>query len=125
MAGTATVYTEQAVLGHSLGFATMVKPASVFVGLTTSAPTADTPGNEVVGGAYTRQSGGFALTASTAPISAANAATIAWAAATGRLGHCRLVRDLGRADRRQPALLGPTGGPGRWGDADHPVDTGR
>ena len=86
MAGTATVYTETAVLGHSLGFASMPMPAAVFVGLTSSAPSASVPGSEVVGGGYTRQPTTFAIATGGPTVQAANAATIAWASATAAWG---------------------------------------
>ena len=33
MSGSGTIYTEQSVLGHTLGFAPMPFPAQVYVGL--------------------------------------------------------------------------------------------
>lgn len=81
MPGSATLYLEQAVLGHTLAFQTFAAPGAVYVALCTSAPTAAVRGIEVSGGAYTRQQGAFALLASP-PNVAANAATIEWQPAT-------------------------------------------
>jgi hypothetical protein len=91
MPGSATTYTEQAVLGHTLAFAPMTPPSGVFVALclATAPPTAGTAGTEVVGGAYTRMATTFALLTSPNNI-AANLATIEFPTATapwGSLGY--------------------------------------
>ena len=82
--GSATLYLQQAVLGHTLGFAAMVMPAALFVGLDTTAPTATTGGAEVQGNGYARQAATFAL--STTPNVAANVATVAFPEATAPWG---------------------------------------
>jgi len=84
MPGSATLFLEGAVLGHTLAFAPMTAPAGVFIALTTTAPTAATPGAEVVGGSYARQSAVFAI--STPANVAANTATISFPAATANWG---------------------------------------
>lgn len=86
MAGSATSYLEQAILGHTLAFAVMPMPVSVFVGLTTSAPSAQTPGTEVSGGGYSRTQGTFALLNMPPNSIAANSATIQFNAATSDWG---------------------------------------
>ena len=86
MAGSATSYLEQAILGHTLAFAALPMPASVFVGLCTSAPTAQTPGTEVSGGGYSRPVGTFALANMPPNSIAANSATIQFPAATSDWG---------------------------------------
>lgn len=87
MAGSATLYTEQAVLGHTLNFATMTRPSAVYVSLTLAAPTPDAsnPGSEVAGNGYARQPATFALTSGSSNI-AANTGTIAFPAATAGWG---------------------------------------
>jgi len=87
MAGSATVYLEQAVLNHTLGTTAFVMPVAVWVALTTSAPTPTTRGIEVSGGAYGRQQATFALTSSgTSPAVSANTATVQFPAATANWG---------------------------------------
>ncbi len=87
MPGSATLHTEQGVLGHTLGFAAMAHPAGVFIGLSaaTPPPTSTVPGVEVVGNGYARQSAVFALL-STPPNIAANSATLQFPAATAAWG---------------------------------------
>lgn len=86
MPGSATLYTEQGVLGHTLAFATMAHPTGVFIGLAASAPppTAATAGSEITGGAYARQPVTFAL--STPSNMAANSATLEFPPATATWG---------------------------------------
>jgi hypothetical protein len=84
MPGSATLFTEQGVLGHTLGFAAMTMPTGVFIALTTTAPTAAAGGTEVVGGSYARQSAVFAI--STPTNVAANTATQSFPTATATWG---------------------------------------
>jgi len=65
MAGSATDYSRQRVLSHTLGFGAFTMPANVYIGITTSAPTATTPGAEIptAGSGYARQRATFALAA--------------------------------------------------------------
>lgn len=86
MAGSATLWLEQQVLGHTLGFSTLARPATSFLVLCAALPppTAATPGVEVTAGGYARQPAAWALTAT--PNVAANTATIAFPAATANWG---------------------------------------
>jgi|SRR5215831_14096143 len=88
MAGSATVYLEQRVLGHTLGYQALTMPASVWLGLTTSLPSATSAGQEVTGGAYARQQATFALStgATVSPAMAANSATVQFPTATAPWG---------------------------------------
>ena len=85
MSGTATLYLEQRVLGHTLGFAAYTMPANIYVGLCTSLPSSGLGGTEVVSGGYARQHGTFALAVSPANV-ASNSATIEFPAATAPWG---------------------------------------
>ncbi|HEY2416798.1 MAG TPA: hypothetical protein VGH84_02690 [Steroidobacteraceae bacterium] len=87
MAGSATLYTEQSVLGHTLGFAAMPEPAGAWIGLcdAATAPTSTTGGVELVGNGYARQAAAFALL-TTPPNIAANSATVAFPPATASWG---------------------------------------
>lgn len=87
MPGSATTTLEAAVLGHTLGFAAMTMPVSVFAGLCLAAPppTAGVAGTEVSGGSYTRMPVVFALIAPP-PSIAANTTTIAFPSATAAWG---------------------------------------
>jgi hypothetical protein len=87
MAGSATTFTEQQVLGHTLAFAAMTMPAGCFIALCASStpPTASTGGTEPVGNGYARQSAVFALI-TPPPTIAANTATISFPAATATWG---------------------------------------
>jgi hypothetical protein len=90
------------VLGHTLGFAAMTMPASVYVGLcgSTTPPTAAFGGTEVAGGGYTRMAATFAISTSTNV--AANTATVEFPAATtpwGTLGYFE-IWDAATAGRR-------------------------
>jgi len=86
MPGSATTYTEQQVLGHTLAFAPMTAPTGIFVALclASPAPTAGSGGVEPVGGAYARVPGTFAI--STTPNIAANTATLSYPTATAGWG---------------------------------------
>jgi len=91
VAGSATVFTEQQVLGHTLAFAPMTVPAGCFIALCAASPPppAGTPGIECTGGAYARQAAVFALIPPP-PTIAANTATISFPIATtpwGTLGY--------------------------------------
>jgi hypothetical protein len=81
MPGSATTYLEQAVLGHTLAFAPMTQPAGIYIGLTTTTPTAGTGGTEVAAGGYVRAAATFALL-SIPPNVAANANTTDFPSAT-------------------------------------------
>lgn len=95
MPGSATLTTEQAVLGHTLGFSTMTKTTTAYIGLCAAAPapTATTGGSELAGNAYARQAVTFAL-ASSPPNIAANVAAIVFPIATpgnwGAVGYFEL-----------------------------------
>jgi hypothetical protein len=94
MSGSATIGTEQGVLGHTLGFAPMAFPAQVFVGLCAAAmpPSETVQGIEVFGGGYARVPAQFALIDTPANI-AANVTSMEWpiaAAAWGTLGFFEL-----------------------------------
>lgn len=87
MPGSATTYTEQAVLAHTLGYGAMTMPTTIYVGLCTTPPSAGTPGTPVAGGSYARVSATFALATSLAPNTvASNAATIEFPAASAPWG---------------------------------------
>lgn len=86
MSGSASQYLELAILGHTLGYQQMVMPASVFVGLCTTAPSAWVPGQEVTGGGYFRVSATFAPANMPPNSIATNAATIQYATATSDWG---------------------------------------
>jgi len=90
MTGAATLATEQAVLGHTLGFAPMPSATRVYVGLCMAAPVPSegVAGIEVSGAGYLRMPATFALLSSPSN-AAANAAAIAFppaAAAWGQIG---------------------------------------
>lgn len=59
MPGSATDYLENKLLDHALGTTTFTKPAAVYVGLYTVAPSDSASGTEVSGGSYARQSATF------------------------------------------------------------------
>lgn len=82
MAGSASQWLEQQVLGHTLGFKAMpaVTQAWIALCLATPTPTSTTPGTEVTGAAYARQQTTFALLTAPANI-AANTATAEFPAA--------------------------------------------
>lgn len=85
MPGSATDYLRQRVLGHTLGFTAYTMPATVYVTLCTTAPTATSAGTEVSGGGYTRMTAIFALVAGRTD-QAANVSTIEWTPATTAWG---------------------------------------
>jgi hypothetical protein len=87
MPGSATTFLEGAVLGHTLGFAAMTMPATIFIALSmaTPPPTAGTGGTEPPGAnGYARQAASFAI--STPANLAANTTTISFPAATAAWG---------------------------------------
>lgn len=88
MPGSATLTTEQNVLGHTLGYRPMTMPAGVFIGLCAAAPTptSTTAGSEVAGNGYARQVVSFALATTVANNVSANTATIEFPAATASWG---------------------------------------
>jgi hypothetical protein len=82
MAGSATLYLEQAVLNHTLAVAALPQPLGIFVGLCTTAPTSTVGGTEVPpGSGYMRQGASFALL-TTPPNIAANADSVEYPPAT-------------------------------------------
>jgi hypothetical protein len=94
VSGSASLGLEQAVLGHTLGFAPMTAPLQVFVALcgTVSPPTETTKGVEVSGLGYSRVPTTFALVTTPANM-AANTAAIEFpiaAAAWGTIGYFEL-----------------------------------
>ena len=84
MPGSATLYLESAVLGHTLAFTPMVAPSGVFLALTTTPPSSTVGGIEVASGSYARMPATFAL-ASPSNL-AANALTVEFPAATAAWG---------------------------------------
>jgi len=88
MAGSATVYVERGVLGHTLAYTAMPAPAAIYIGLCQAdlPPTAATGGTEAAGNGYVRMLATFALTADPDETIAANTATIEWPAATAAWG---------------------------------------
>ena len=72
MAGNLTNYLENKLIDHFLGTTTFTKPATVYVGLFTVAPTDAAGGTEVTGGSYARQSAAFGAAASGATTNSAN-----------------------------------------------------
>jgi nitrous oxidase accessory protein NosD len=96
VSGSASLGLEQAVLGHTLGFAPMTAPTQVFVALCLAAPAAapaeGTPGTEVSGLGYYRTPAVFALATSPANM-AANVAVVEFPialAAWGTVGYFEL-----------------------------------
>lgn len=79
--------TEAAVLGHIYGSTTMTKPAGIYIGLFTSAPSEAGGGTEVnaTGTAYTRKLATFTV-AGTQPTAATLNTQVEWPAATGDWG---------------------------------------
>lgn len=91
MSGSATTYLEQRVLSHTLAYGAMTAPASIYVGLCTTTPTAALGGTEVAGGSYARMLATFV--AGTPTNMANNATTIEFPLATanwGNIGHFEL-----------------------------------
>lgn len=87
MAGSATVYVERGVLGHTLAIAPLTAPAGVWLGLclSTPAPTRSTGGTEVASLGYARVATVFALLANP-DNAAANSVTVEFPPATGAWG---------------------------------------
>jgi len=87
MAGSATVYTERGVLGHTLANTPLDMPAAVYLGLCVQAPipTRSTGGQEVAGGGYARVLTPFALLSSPDNV-AGNAVTVEFPAALAGWG---------------------------------------
>jgi hypothetical protein len=87
MAGSATVYTERGVLGHTLAITAMPQTTGAYLGLclVTPIPTRSVGGTEVAGGGYTRVLATFALSANPDNM-AANAATLEFPVATANWG---------------------------------------
>jgi len=83
MAGSATVYTERGVLGHTLAIAPLTVPATVYLGLcaATPVPTRSTGGTEVEAGGYVRVAVSFALAGNPDNV-AVNSAPVEFPAAT-------------------------------------------
>lgn len=59
MAGNLSNYLENKLLDHFLGTTTFTKPAAVYVGLYSAAPSDAGGGTEISGGSYARQSSAF------------------------------------------------------------------
>ncbi len=55
MAGSKSDYLENAILDHVLGGGDFTRPATVYIGLFTAAPTDAGGGTEVTGGSYARK----------------------------------------------------------------------
>ena len=94
MPGSATSYLRQNVLGHTLNFATYARPSAIYVGLTTTAPSATAGGLEIVtaGTGYARQAATMALSGGRTDL-AVNTATIEYPPATtnwGAIGYFEL-----------------------------------
>ena len=85
MAGSATVYTERGVLGHTLAIVPMPAPERVYVALCRTAPTETTGGIEASDGGYSRTPATFALMASPSN-AASNAASVEFPVATASWG---------------------------------------
>jgi hypothetical protein len=90
VSGAATLAVEQAMLGHTLGYAPMPPVARVYVGLcmVSPPPSEGVAGTEVSGAGYFRTPATFALLASPSN-GAANASAVAFppaAAAWGQVG---------------------------------------
>jgi hypothetical protein len=115
MAGSATDYLRQRVLSHTLGFGAFTMPANVYVGITTSAPTASTPGAEIptAGTGYVRRNATFALAAGRTDL-ANNTATLEYPPATinwGTVGYFEVWDALTAGNRLYwGPLVDPTDG---------------
>lgn len=64
MAGNLTNYLEDKLIDHFLGTTTYTKPAAVYIGLFTVAPSDAGGGTEVTGGSYARQAATFSAASS-------------------------------------------------------------
>jgi len=85
MPGSATDYLRQRVLSHTLAFGAYTAPTNVYVGLSTSTPTATTPGIEVAVSGYARQRATMALAVGRTDL-AVNSATVEYPPATANWG---------------------------------------
>jgi hypothetical protein len=87
MDGSASIGLEQALLGHSLGFAPMASPTQVYVALclASTAPSETVRGLEASGGGYVRTPATFALIAGPSNI-AANTTSVEFPQATSSWG---------------------------------------
>ena len=87
MDGSASIGLEQALLGHSLGFAPMASPTQVYVALclASTAPSETVRGLEASGGGYVRTPATFALISGPSNI-AANTTSVEFQQATSSWG---------------------------------------
>ncbi len=76
-----TDYLEDKILNHVFGGTAYTAPATLYVGLHTSASNDATAGTEVSGGGYARQTAGFTV-AGTSPTEAATTVAIEFPVAT-------------------------------------------
>jgi hypothetical protein len=72
MAGNLSDYLENKLIDHFLGTTTFTKPAAVYVGLYSVAPSDVGGGTEINGGSYARQSAAFSASSSGATSNSAN-----------------------------------------------------
>jgi len=86
MAGSATDFLEAALLAHGLGITAYTKPAAMWIGLCTTAPTDSTPGTAISGMGYARVTAAFVMGGGQ-PTSASNSASVDFPAATGNWGN--------------------------------------
>lgn len=78
-------YLEDKILDHVFGGNAYTAPATLYVGLQTSASSDSAAGTEVTGGAYARQTAAFTVSG-TNPTEAATTAAIEFPAATASWG---------------------------------------
>ena len=78
-------YLEDKVLNHVFGGTAYTAPATLYVGVFTSAASDTGPGTEVSGNGYARQSVAFTV-AGTSPTTAASSAAVEFPEATGSWG---------------------------------------
>lgn len=78
-------YLEDKILDHVFGGNAYTAPATLYVGLQTSASTDSAAGTEVSGGAYARQTAAFTVSG-TSPTEAATTAAIEFPVATANWG---------------------------------------
>lgn len=83
--GSGTSWLENGVLAHTLGVTTLVRPATIYVGLCNTPPTAAVPGTAPAGGGYVRLLTTFAQVAGITN-QFANTATLEWPEATAPWG---------------------------------------
>jgi hypothetical protein len=72
MAGNLSDYLENKLIDHFLGTTTFTKPAAVYVGLYSVAPSDAGGGTEISGGSYARQSAAFSASSSGATSNSVN-----------------------------------------------------